>query len=120
MTSRLLAVTLDCRHPEALAAFWCAALDYRVGERWTDAVGTGYVEIGDGDGAVLLFQPVQEAKAAKNRLHLDIAPTQGSQADKIDRLVGLGVSVLDDDSALPWAVLADPEGNEFCVLPPQP
>ena len=119
MTSRLVAVALDCRDPEVLAAFWCAALDYRVRERWTDAVGAGYVETGDGDSAVLLFQPVHEGKAVKNRLHLDIAPTQGSQAHEIDRLVGLGASVLDDDSALPWTVLADPEGNEFCVLPPR-
>ena len=88
-------------------------------ERWSDAAGTGYVETGDSDGAVLVFQPVHEDKAVKNRLHLDIAPVQDSQADEVSRLVGLGASVLDDDSALPWVVLADPEGNEFCVLPPR-
>ena len=77
MTSRLVAVALDCHDPEALAAFWCAALGYRVRERWSDAGGTGYVETGDSDGAVLLFQPVHEDKAVKNRLHLDIAPVQG-------------------------------------------
>ena len=55
----------------------------------------------------------------KNRLHLAVAPVQGSQADEVTRLVGLGASMLDDDSALPWVVLADPEGNEFCVLPPR-
>ena len=92
MTSRLVAVALDCRDPEALAAFWCA---------------------------VLLFQPVHEDKAVKNRLHLDIAPVQGSQADEVTRLVGLGASVLDDGPTLPWVVLADPEDNEFCVLPPR-
>ncbi len=119
MTSRLVAVALDCRDPEALAAFWCAALDYRVRERWSDAAGTGYVETGDGDGAVLLFQPVHEDKAVKNRLHLDIAPVQVSQADEVARLVRLGASVLDDSPLLRWVVLADPEGNEFCVLPPR-
>lgn len=119
MTSRLVAVALDCRDPEALAAFWCAALGYRVRERWSDAVGTRYVETQDGDGAVLLFQPVREDKTVKNRLHLDIAPVQGSQADEVARLVGLGASLLDDDPALPWVVLADPEDNEFCVLPPR-
>ena len=54
MTSRLVAVALDCHDPEALAAFWCAALGYRVRERWSDAAGTGYVETGDGDGATRL------------------------------------------------------------------
>jgi catechol 2,3-dioxygenase-like lactoylglutathione lyase family enzyme len=111
MTSRLVAVALDCRDPEALAAFWCAALGYRVRERWSDAAGTGYVETGDGDGVVLLFQPVREDKAVKNRLHLDVAPVQGSQVDEVTRLVGLGASMLDDDSALPWVVLADPEAS---------
>lgn len=119
MTSRLVAVALDCRDPEALAAFWCAALGYRVREWWSDAVGTRYVETQGGDGAVLLFQPVREDKTVKNRLHLDIAPVQGSQADEVTRLVGLGASLLDDRPALPWVVLADPEGNEFCVLPPR-
>ena len=88
-------------------------------ERWSDAAGTGYVETGDGDGAVLLFQPVHEDKAVKNRLHLDIAPVQVSQADEVARLVRLGASVLDDSPLLRWVVLADPEGNEFCVLPPR-
>jgi len=46
MTSRLVAVALDCRDPETLAAFWCAALGYRVREWWSDAAGTGYVETG--------------------------------------------------------------------------
>ena len=111
MTSRLVAVALDCRDPEALAAFWCPALGYRVRERWSDAAGTGYVETGDSDGAVLVFQPVHEDKAVKNRLHLDIAPVQDSQADEVSRLVGLGASMLDDGPVLPWVVLADPEAS---------
>ena len=97
------------------AALWCAALGYRVRERWSDAAGTSYVETGGDDGAVLLFQPVREVKAVKNRLHLDVAPVQGSQADEVTRLVDLGASMLDDGPVLPWVVLADPEGNEFCV-----
>ena len=96
MTSRLVAVALDCHDPEALAAFWCAALGYRVREWWSDAAGTGYVETGGDDGAALVFQPVREDKAVKNRLHLDVAPVQGSQADEVTRLVGLGASMLDD------------------------
>lgn len=95
-----------------------AALGYRLVKRFTDANGVEYVEIGaDGGGLVLLFQPVPEGKVAKNRLHLDLAPTGGSQADEVCRLVGLGARQLADDPEFPWIVLADPEGNEFCVLP---
>ncbi len=119
MTSRVVAVAVDCRDTEALAAFWCAALGQRVVQRWADAAGTGYVNVGDDAGPVLVFQPVGEPKAAKNRLHLDIAPGEGSQADEVTRLVDLGATVVADDPAFPWVVLLDPEGNEFCVLPPR-
>jgi len=119
MMSRLVAVALDCHDPEALAAFWCAALGYRVRERWSDAAGTGYGETGDGDGVVLLFQPVREDKAVKNRLHLDVAPVQGSQADEVTRLVGLGASMLDDGPVLPWVVLPIPRATSSALLPPR-
>jgi hypothetical protein len=68
---------------------------------------------------VLLFQPVPEAKPAKNRLHLDIAPATGTQQSEVDRLVSLGATVVADEPDLHWVVLTDPEGNEFCVLPPR-
>jgi glyoxalase superfamily protein len=59
-----------------------------------------------------------EARSGKNRLHLDIAPATGTQEAEVERLVDLGATRLASDPELPWVVLADPEGNEFCVLPP--
>jgi catechol 2,3-dioxygenase-like lactoylglutathione lyase family enzyme len=118
MVSRVIAVAVDCRDAERCAEFWCAALGTGIDGRWRDAHGVEYVQIGTGDGALMVFQPVPEAKAAKNRLHLDIAPAQGTQAAEVERLLGLGATPVADEPEDPWIVLADPEGNEFCVLPP--
>ncbi len=118
MVSRVIAVAVDCRNAEVLATFWCAALGAEVDRRWRDAHGVEYVQIGTGEGPLLLFQPVAEGKSGKNRLHLDIAPATGTQEAEVERLVDLGAARLPDDPKVPWVVLADPEGNEFCVLPP--
>jgi hypothetical protein len=122
MTSRVIAVAFDCHDADLLSTFWCAALGSSVVGRWSDARGKQYVELGLGDGVhdgVLLLQPVDEAKPGKNRLHLDLSPTDTTQAGEVARLVALGAKQLDDDPDQPWVVLADPEGNEFCVLPPR-
>ncbi|WP_219414640.1 VOC family protein [Pseudonocardia nigra] len=120
MASRMVAVAVDCADAERCARFWCAALGTEVDRRWRDAHGVEYVQIGTGDGGpLLLFQPVAEGKSGKNRLHLDIAPPAGTQAAEVERLVGLGATVISDEPEHPWVVLADPEGNEFCVLPPR-
>lgn len=122
MTSRVIAVAVDCRDVERMTAFWCAVLGSAVVDRWRDARGKEYVELGFGEGvrdAVLLFQPVDQEKVGKNRLHLDLAPTNTTQADEVARLVGLGAAELANDQDQSWVVLADPEGNEFCILPPR-
>ena len=119
MVSRVIAVAVDCRDAEVLAAFWCAALGTELDRRWRDAHGVEYVQIGTGDGPLLLFQPVPEGRPGKNRLHLDLAPESGTQQAEVERLVGLGATRLADEPEHPWVVLADPEGNEFCVLPPR-
>ncbi|WP_197319636.1 VOC family protein [Saccharomonospora sp. NB11] len=116
MSAHVIAVVVDCADAEALAEFWRKALDYAEPRRWRDADGLTYVQL-DGDPA-LLFQPVGEPKTVKNRWHLDLA-ARGSQADEVERLVGLGARVIDEAPRQPWVVLADPEGNEFCVLPPR-
>ncbi|RKT56289.1 VOC family protein [Saccharothrix australiensis] len=118
MTSRIIAIALDSPADHtALRGFWCAALDYRVSRTWRDAKGVEYAEL-SGDGPVLLLQPVDEPKRVKNRLHLDLA-ADGDRDAEVARLVGLGARVVDRDPELPWVVLADPAGNEFCVLPPR-
>ncbi|SFJ51699.1 hypothetical protein SAMN05421835_10662 [Amycolatopsis sacchari] len=108
---------MDCHDAEALAAFWREALGHRETKRWQDAKGVEYVQL-QGE-PIVLFQPVGEDKVVKNRLHLDLRPDEGSQADEVRRLVDLGAEVVSDEPDFPWVVLTDPEGNEFCVLPPR-
>ncbi|UOX92317.1 VOC family protein [Amycolatopsis sp. FBCC-B4732] len=118
-TARILAVAVDCRRPDLLAAFWAEALGHGETRTWTDSHGLTYRQLDLGDGPALLFQPVPEGKTGKNRLHLDLAPEGRDQRAEVERLVLLGAKVLDDPPDDPWIVLADPEGNEFCVLPPR-
>lgn len=112
-------VVLDCVDLEASAAFWCAAASCTRLPEWEP----GYLTLRpDGPGVPdLLLQQVPEAKAGKNRLHLDLHPDDGPAT--VDRLVGLGASRLDDvhdeyaaDHGTYFQVMADPEGNEFCVV----
>ncbi|MGW7386970.1 VOC family protein [Streptomyces sp. NPDC054794] len=74
-------------------------------------------ERGTGLGRRLLFQRVPEAKTAKNRLHLDLHPGEGLRDREVERLQGLGASVVRrvTEPAGAWVIMADPEGNEFCV-----
>jgi predicted enzyme related to lactoylglutathione lyase len=66
---------------------------------------------------VLVFVPVPEAKAVKNRLHIDLNPSGCDQAEELERLLSLGARQVDVGQVdVPWVVLADPEGNEFCLL----
>lgn len=114
MSVKLGTVVIDCAEPEHLARFWCDVLEWDV----VDSDDDGSVEIGARDQRhfTLLFEPVTETKSIKNRLHLDLNP-RGDQASELDRLLGLGARHVDigqgDQS---WYVLADPEGNEFCLL----
>ncbi|MGI8625451.1 MAG: VOC family protein [Geodermatophilaceae bacterium] len=73
---------------------------------------------GMGSGGRLLFQVVPESKTAKNRVHLDIRAGADSSASKIEQLTGLGATVIGtgEQGGRGWVVLADPEGNEFCVV----
>jgi predicted enzyme related to lactoylglutathione lyase len=113
-----LAIVLDCLDLGRMSTFWAAALDYRVhpaGEVYQSIVPP------DGHGVELLLQRVPEPKpGAKNRLHLDLrVPDLDAE---ISRLTDLGATVLTDppivENGWVWHVLADPEGNEFCVLRP--
>jgi catechol 2,3-dioxygenase-like lactoylglutathione lyase family enzyme len=126
MSSRLTEVIIDCADLPRMVEFWCDAL--------------GYEEVNRGDGWVALRSPgpeltdddlrrapqppaialvvVPEGKAAKNRVHLDITPFDTTQADEVKRLEGLGARQADiGQKDTPWVVMADPEDNEFCVMP---
>ena len=120
---------VDCRDPVAQAAFWAAALGSHVVRS-----ENGQVEIAPWrreppdlaeqvrqapEVPTLVFVPVPEAKMVKNRLHLDLRPVGLAHAAEVERLIGLGARRADiGQGEVPWAVLADPEGNEFCVLGP--
>jgi predicted enzyme related to lactoylglutathione lyase len=109
-----MGLVLDCDDPEQLAAFWGPALGY------TNVGSAGsYVMLlpAEGDAPQLLLQRVPEPKAAKNRMHLDLhVPDIESEAD---RLVALGARRLEAapmaEHGTHWVLMADPEGNEFCV-----
>jgi len=106
------AVTIDCRDAAGLACFWAEVLAGRVRD-----AGNGYVAVRHGgDGTPeLLFQPVRDRPTGRNRLHLDLAaPDPGAE---VARVAGLGATLVEQrsDSLYIWWVMADPEGNLFCV-----
>ncbi len=119
MAVRIKSITFDCADPYRLAQFWSQL--------------TGFVEDPDNGNApedpeglllspdgslVLLFIGVPEPKRVKNRVHLDLVPLERRRDEEVDRLVGLGARVVDDrrrPGGAGWVVLADPEGNEFCI-----
>lgn len=117
---RIQCLCVDTGDPSRIADFWQAALGWRRTHADSDEIvlepPAGSPE--DGVAPDLLFLRVPDSKTVKNRLHLDLRPTD--QAREIERLTGLGatrVSVGQTDEAS-WVVLADPDGNEFCVLRP--
>lgn len=132
MTLRWDSLVVDCHDPVALARWWADVLGWRVVEESDEEVliaaahATGSGPLSDEDwrtlGPTMVFGTAPDDKQVKNRLHIDLAPHLSDDRDaEIARLFQLGASHVDigqrDD--LPWTVLADPEGNEFCVLSPR-
>ena len=113
MTSTLVEIVVDCADAERLAEFWCAVLGWHVVDR-----DEGAVEIaGDDGGPTLLFDLAPDAKTGKNRIHLDVQARDGDQEAEVERVTALGATPVDiGQGDVPWVVLADPEGNEFCIL----
>lgn len=108
-------VTFDCRDTYAQARFWCAV--FEVGMDPEDVVGDPESIVRLPSGPVLLFEAVPEGKTVKNRVHLDLSPAT-TRDDEVARLEGLGATAIDDrrrPDGSGWVVMADPEGNEFCV-----
>ncbi|HEX5596484.1 MAG TPA: VOC family protein [Micromonosporaceae bacterium] len=106
-------VTIDCADPTRLAAFWSQAAGYEVQwERKDEFVILGPAS---GTGVRIGLQRVTEAKPGKNRVHVDW--TAADREAEVSRLAGLGATVLAEHGTpgTAWTVLADPEGNEFCV-----
>ncbi|MCP2253144.1 Glyoxalase-like domain-containing protein [Prauserella aidingensis] len=143
--ARHLQITIDAVDPETLGTFWADVLGYRqmdppgghatwnealaaMGvpeERWNDA---NAIVDPDGAGPRIFLQRVPEEKAGKNRLHIDVRAAPGLEGDprmaaleeEAERLVALGAKRLERFEPAPplgagWIVMADPEGNEFCL-----
>jgi hypothetical protein len=119
MACRFSELVIDCHDPEALAAFWAAVLDYVVLGREED----GAVEIGPSSGfggaaPTLVFSPTDDPRTKKPRLHIDLNATDRDQDAELQRLLELGAVPADvgQSGDEGWHVLADPEGNPFCLL----
>ncbi|GAA4705202.1 VOC family protein [Pseudonocardia yuanmonensis] len=120
MTHRLANVVVDSADPRRLARFWAELLGWPVAHEAADEVD---VRSPHAPWTFdLVFVPVTEPRNGKNRIHLDLASSSpGHQLELVERAVRLGARPADvGQHAVPWVVLADPEGNEFCVLEPRP
>ncbi|MCW2503713.1 MAG: hypothetical protein JWO79_1997 [Actinomycetia bacterium] len=120
MTARIRHITVDCTDPYPLAQFWAAVTG------WGDEPGNpnfptdpeALLVPGEPGVPGLLFIAVPEGKQGKNRIHLDLQPQDRTRDDEVARLLGIGATQVADHRAADgtgWVVLADPEGNEFCV-----
>lgn len=109
-------VAIDCADAYQLACFWSSVTGRPLHPE--DAPGDRETQVLPAEGPVLHFNQVPEAKTIKNRIHLCLRP-ETSRDQEVDRLLGLGAAVVADHrnpGGSGWAILADPEGNEFCVL----
>jgi predicted enzyme related to lactoylglutathione lyase len=115
MGSVLREVNIDCNDPRRVAEFWGEVLGWDVQENdglfWMSESGAPFPDL------LLVFVAVPESKIVKNRVHLDVSPVGCDRDEEVARLEALGATRIDvGQGDQPWVVLADPEGNEFCVL----
>jgi Glyoxalase-like domain len=119
MTARPRNITFDCADPYALVQFWAQVTGYQ--QDPDDPNGPGDPEgllLGPDGQPNLLFIAVPEPKTVKNRVHLDLEPDDRTRDQEVERLLGIGATRVADlrrPDGSGWVVLADPEGNEFCV-----
>jgi predicted enzyme related to lactoylglutathione lyase len=115
-----LLVVIDCADLERSARFWAGVLGYLDEGQSTGIYRT--LRPADGPGAEVLLQRTADQKSGKNRVHLDLR-TRDLDAE-VARVRGFGATVLTGEpiveGGMTWHVLADPDGNEFCVLQPSP
>jgi predicted enzyme related to lactoylglutathione lyase len=115
MTSRVTNISVDAADPLSLADFWCAVLGWEIADESDEGV-----TIAPADRTLPFIDifPVPDPKVHKNRLHLDLRADGSSTSEELERLLALGASTVDvgQPPEATWVVLADPEGNEFCLL----
>ncbi|MEU8591150.1 VOC family protein [Streptomyces sp. NPDC048664] len=115
MTSLIRHITVDCADPYALAGFWARALGGTLGD--DDVPGDPEAQVVSAAGT-LLFVRVEDRKAVKNRVHLDLQPQDRTRDEEVERLLSIGAALQGDHrrpDGTGWVTLCDPEGNEFCV-----
>jgi catechol 2,3-dioxygenase-like lactoylglutathione lyase family enzyme len=127
MSIRIKAITFDCTDPYLLAKFWSRVTGFHEdpedGNYPDDPAG---LLLAPDRSASLLFVRVPERKQVKNHVHLDLAPidpARGSREAELERIMGLGATLVGDHRRPDgggWVVLADPEGNEFCIERAEP
>jgi predicted enzyme related to lactoylglutathione lyase len=116
MANRITSLCIDCTNPSLLAEFWTQVLDWQVTEQ--DEEGWRIQESPDSPFAIDFLVVPDGPKTSKNRLHLDLNATDRDQDAELERLKELGARPVDvgQKPDVSWVVLADPEGNEFCLL----
>ncbi len=118
MACRFTELVIDCRDYAMLGRFWSQVLGYDIVEQ-SDGPTNYYVALQgpDGAGPTILVDRTPDEKVTKNRLHIDVNATDRSQEEEVERILALGATRADiGQGEQSWVVLADPEGNEFCVL----
>jgi hypothetical protein len=124
MALRLVQIAMNARDDAALGRFWAEALGWGISSEGPGVTNLEPEGFAYPDPAAVCIDiiAVPEPKTVKNRVHIDLATTsEAHQADLVARLTALGATPADvGQEDVPWTVLADPEGNEFCVLDPRP
>jgi predicted enzyme related to lactoylglutathione lyase len=118
MASSLRNVTIDCSDPLKLAQFWAAVLGWNIYHDDDPEVLVAPQFPPATDGPTMLFIPVPEPRTVKNRVHVDLQPSDRTREAEVERLVELGATIVEDhraDDGTGWVWMADPEGNDFCV-----
>jgi catechol 2,3-dioxygenase-like lactoylglutathione lyase family enzyme len=119
MTARPRNITFDCADPYALAVFWSQVTGYQEDpENGNEPGDPEGLLVGPDGQPNLLFVTVPERKTVKNRVHLDLEPDDRTRDEEVERLLGIGATLVADrrrPDGRGWVVLADPEGNELCV-----
>ena len=109
-------ITFDCADAYTLAQFWSQVFERPLHDDDNPGDPMALIEFEAGPG--VLFIGVPEGKSVKNRLHLDVMPTDRTRDEEVERLLGVGATLYEDhrrDDGTGWVTMLDPEGNEFCV-----
>lgn len=115
MACRFTELIVDARDPDLLARFWGDVLGWELGKSEDEIA---WLKPPAPAVPLIAFVRVPDDKSVKNRVHIDVSPTDRSRDEEVERVLALGARRADvgQGEDVSWVVLADPEGNEFCVL----